>query len=141
MKRSKLMKKIYFILFLTLSLLLVSCGGSGPTTTLNVSMTDFQFSPNQYTVPAGEDITLNIVNSGAVVHNFVIMELGTEATPPFDEDDQANVYWEEVDIQPGGDFSTSFTAPSEPGEYQVICRTEGHIVSGMIGKLVVVPGE
>lgn len=134
-------KRYILITGVILGLMLTSCGGSGPTTTINVIMTDFQFTPNQFTVPAGENITLNIVNSGAVVHNFIIMELGTEATPPFDDEDQANVYWEEIDIQPGGEFETSFTAPSEPGEYQVVCRTEGHIVSGMIGKLVVVAGE
>jgi uncharacterized cupredoxin-like copper-binding protein len=95
-------------------------------------MIDFQFTPNEFTVPAGQEITLNIVNSGAVVHNFIIMKLGIDTGQAFDDEDQANVYWEEVDIQPGGDFSTTFTAPTEPGEYQVVCRTEGHITSGMI---------
>jgi uncharacterized cupredoxin-like copper-binding protein len=43
-----------------------------------------------------------------------------------------------VELPPGADAETSFTAPSEPGEYEVICRTEGHIVSGMTAKLTVV---
>ena len=135
------MKKTLFLAAVLLSLVLTSCGGAGPTTTLNVSMIDFQFTPNEFTVPAGQEITLNIVNSGAVVHNFIIMKLGVDAGQAFDDEDQANVYWEEIDIQPGGDISTTFTAPTEPGEYQVVCRTEGHILSGMIGKLIVVAGE
>ena len=124
-----------------LSLMLVSCGGGGASTTINVTMTDFQFQPNQFTVPAGQEITFNSTNNGAVVHNFVIMKLGTTAGDMFDEDDEANVYWEEVDIQPGGDVSRTFTAPTEPGEYAVVCITEGHIASGMVGKLIVVAGE
>ena len=135
------MKRTLIIMAVLLSLMLVSCGGAGPSTTINVTLTDFQFAPNQFTVPAGQEITLNVVNTGAVVHNFVIMKLGTTAGDAFDDDDEANVYWEEVDIQPGGDISTTFTAPTEPGEYQVVCRTEGHIASGMVGKLIVVAGE
>lgn len=134
------MKKNVFVLFvlLSLSVALTACGNSGPSTTINVTMTDFQFSPNKFTVPAGQEITVIASNSGAVVHNFVIMKLGQTAGDKFDDDDLPNVFWE-VEIQPGGSTTTTFTAPSEPGEYQVVCRTPGHITSGMIANLVVVP--
>ena len=135
------MKRIQCLLIALLALALASCGAAGPTTTINVTMTDFLFTPNSFTVPAGQEITLNVTNTGAVVHNFIIMKLGTTAGATYEDDDDANVYWEERDIQPGGDFSVTFTAPTEPGEYQVVCRTEGHIASGMVGKLVVVAGE
>lgn len=134
------MKRTLFILSMLLSVVLVSCGTSGPTTTIDVTMTDFQFQPNQFTIPAGQEITFNSRNNGAVVHNFVIMDLGTTAGDFFDEEDVPHVFWE-VEIQPGGSTNTSFTAPTEPGEYQVVCRTEGHIASGMTAKLTVVPGE
>ena len=135
------MRRITIMVTMLCSLMLVSCGGAGgPTTDLDVTMTDFQFQPNQYTVPAGQEITLNSANNGAVVHNFVIMKLGTSAGAMFDEEDVPNVYWE-VELQPGGTTTTSFTAPTEPGEYEVVCRTEGHIASGMTGKLTVVPPE
>lgn len=135
------MKRVLFFLVVLAAMGLTSCGGGGATTTINVTLIDFQFTPNQFTVPAGQEITINVVNTGAVVHNFVIMKLGTTAGPTFEEDDEANVYWQERDIPPGGDISVTFTAPAEPGEYQVICRTEGHIASGMIGKLIVVADE
>jgi plastocyanin len=136
------MKRIIIVFMaVLLSLVLTSCGGGGPTTTINVTMTDFQFTPSQFTVPAGQEITLNVTNTGAVVHNFIIMKLGTTAGATYEEDDDANVYWGEKDIQPGGDLSVTFAAPTEPGEYEVVCRTEGHIASGMVGKLVVVAGE
>jgi uncharacterized cupredoxin-like copper-binding protein len=135
------MRKISITVAILCGLMLASCGGAaGPTTDLDVTMTDFQFQPNQYTVPAGQEITLNSSNNGAVVHNFVIMKLGTSAGAMFDEEDIPNVYWE-VELQPGGTVNTSFTAPAEPGEYEVVCRTEGHIASGMTGTLTVVPAE
>ncbi len=134
------MKRWSYFLVVILALVLASCGKAGSTTTIDVLMTDFMFQPSQFIVPAGEQITVNTSNNGAVVHNFVIMKLGETAGPMFDEEDVPNVYWE-VEIQPGGSTDTSFTAPSEPGEYEVVCRTEGHIASGMIAKLVVVAGE
>ena len=134
------MKRLPYLLVVVLALLLASCGEAGPTTTIDVLMTDFMFQPSQFIVPAGEQITVNTSNNGAVVHNFVIMKLGETAGPIFDEDDLPNVYWQ-VEVQPGGSTDTSFTAPAEAGEYEVVCRTEGHIASGMVAKLVVVAGE
>ena len=134
------MKRTLIIAAVILSLVLVSCGGSGASTKINVTMTDFQFQPNQFTVPAGQEITFNSTNNGAVVHNFVIMKLGTSAGPFFDDEDVPNVFWQ-VEIQPGGSVDTSFTAPTDPGDYEVVCRTEGHIASGMTAKLTVVASE
>jgi len=134
------MKRHFIVGAVLLSLTLVSCGGGGPTTTIDVTMTDFQFQPSQFTIPAGQEITFTSSNNGAVVHNFVIMKLGATAGDFFDEEDVPNVYWE-VELIPGGTTDTSFTAPTEPGEYDVICRTEGHIASGMTAKLIVVPAE
>ena len=136
------MRKILFLLVALLSLTLSSCGGgSAPSNTIDVTLTDFAFTPNQFTIPAGQEITLNVLNNGAVVHNFIIMKLGTSAGDTFDSEDDANVFWSERDIQPGGDLSVTFTAPTEPGEYQVVCKTQGHIASGMIGTVTVVANE
>ena len=135
------MKRLSLVLVLLISLVITSCGGSGPSTSLKVTMTDFAFTPNSFTVPAGEEISLNIVNNGAVVHNFVIMKLDTSAGPAWDESDQPNVFWEERDVSSGSELSVTFTAPTEPGEYQIVCRTAGHIASGMVGKLTVVADE
>ena len=134
------MKRILIIAAVSLSLMLVSCGGGGASTKINVTMTDFQFQPNQFTVPAGQEITFDSTNNGAVVHNFVIMKLGTSAGPFFDDEDVPNIFWQ-VEIQPGSSVNTSFTAPTDPGDYEVVCRTEGHIASGMTAKLTVVAGK
>jgi uncharacterized cupredoxin-like copper-binding protein len=136
------MKKILIILTLAISLALTSCGGSSKSasTNLNVTLTDFQFSPNQYTVPAGQEISLNLSNTGAVVHNFIIMKKGQSAGSEFTDEDTPNVYWQ-VELAPGGSTKTSFTAPSEPGDYEVVCKTPGHLQAGMTAKMTVVASK
>ena len=135
------MKKILIILTLAASLVLTSCGASkSGSTKLDVTLTDFQFSPNQFTVPAGKEISLNISNTGAVVHNFVIMKKGQSAGNEFTDTDETNVYWQ-VELAPGGSAQTSFTAPSDPGDYEVVCKTPGHLQAGMTAKLTVVASQ
>jgi len=130
-----------FLLFavVALSLALSACGGGGGATTkLDVTMSDFKFSPNSFVVPAGKEITLNIKNEGAVEHEFVIMKAGTDIGEHFGDEDEANIYWE-VEVQAGQSTSVTFTAPAQAGEYQVVCGIPGHFEAGMVGKLVVQP--
>ena len=136
------MKKTLIFFALAISLALTSCGGASKSasTKLDVTLTDFQFSPNQFTVPAGQQISLNLSNNGAVVHNFIIMKKGQSAGDEFTQEDEANVYWQ-VELAPGGSTQTSFTAPSDPGDYEVVCKTPGHLQAGMTAKMTVVAGK
>ena len=130
------MKKIAFatVLVLGLSVVLTGCS-SGPS--INVTITDFAYTPNAWTVPAGASVTLKARNDGAVEHEFAIMKLGTSVTPPFGDKDEANIFWELDEIGPGTTKSATFTAPTEPGRYEVICGLAGHIENGMVGSLIV----
>lgn len=130
--------KRYFVLgalLLGLGLALAACGGGGPPTKLDVSMTDFKFDPTEYTIAAGKEITLNIENIGAAAHEFVIMKHGLTIGDKFGPEDEENIYWE-VEIEPGKSDTVTFTAPTETGEYQIICGTEGHFEKGMVGKMI-----
>ena len=131
------MKKTIYFLVILLALTLSACQSKGPSTELNVEMTDFAFTPNHFMIPAGKEITVNIAHHGSVVHEFIIMKLGTNAGDSFDEDDQPNVY-ELIKVPPGHSQSFTFTAPSEPGDYQVVCGIVGHLQSGMTATLTVV---
>jgi len=133
------MKKSLFLVavVLILSLVLTACGASGPSTNLKVDMVEFMFEPSDYSIPAGQEITLDLSNNGAVVHEFVIMKFGTNVGENFGDEDEANIYWE-AELDPGRSDTFTFTAPSEPGEYQIVCGTEGHYQAGMVGKLTVV---
>src|SRR5688500_10094986 len=134
-----MIRSIYLIL-VAMSLLLAACGEAGPTTEINLIMTDFMYQPSLFIVPARDQITVSTANNGAVVHNFVVMKLGETAGPVVEEDDMQNEYWE-VELQPGGSTDTSFPATTEPREYVDICRPERHIAAGMVAKRVVVPSE
>jgi uncharacterized cupredoxin-like copper-binding protein len=120
-----------------LSLVLAACGGGGPSTNLSVDMTEFMYNPGNFTVPAGQEITLELSNNGAVTHDFIIMNQGTEVGQDFGEEDLPNIYWK-AELEPGKSGTYTFTAPSQPGEYQVVCGFPGHYLAGMVGKLVVV---
>jgi len=132
------MKK-HLILFvvLSLSIILAACGGGGAKTDIKVTMTDFQFDPMEFTVPAGKEITVNATNEGAVEHEFVIFNYGKDAGDTFGDEDEGNIYWE-VEVLPGETATDSFIAPSEPGEYYITCGIAGHLEAGMVAKLKVV---
>jgi len=132
------MKKLILFVLLILALALAACGGGGgASTTINVTMTDFHFEPSTFTVPAGQQITVNATNNGAVMHTFVIMKYGTDVGTEFGPEDQGNVYFQ-LQVQPGEKNTQTFTAPTNPGDYQVVCDVPGHFVAGMVAKLTVV---
>ena len=133
------MKRYLLLTVFTLGFLLASsaCGASGPTTNLKVDMVEFMFEPSEYAIPAGQEITLELLNSGAVEHEFVIMKFGTSVGDDFDDEDEENIYWE-AELEPGESGTFNFTAPGEPGEYQIVCGTGGHYLAGMLGSLTVV---
>jgi uncharacterized cupredoxin-like copper-binding protein len=137
MKEHVVRKKFLLVGLILFAFWLSACGGGGPSTTIDVVMTDFHYTPDSFIIPAGQEITVNATNNGAVVHDFAIMKYGTKVTKDFTDEDKKNVYWM-IEVQPGGQTSTTFSAPSEPGEYQIVCGTPGHFISGMIGKLTVV---
>lgn len=133
MKRSLL---VFVLLFVMLAAL-TACGGSEATTNIKLDMVEFTFTPAEFTVPAGREVTITVANNGAVLHEFVIFNLGMDAGGKFGDEDEANIYWE-VEVLPGETTTTTFVAPSEPGEYYVTCGIEGHLEAGMSGKLFVV---
>ncbi len=131
------MKKSFtgMVLVLALSLILTACGPQKAT--LNVTATDKGYDSISYTVPAGAEVTLNMTNNGAVEHEYAILKLGQHVTPPFGDKDEDKIFWELDGVDVGETKSDTFTAPTEPGEYDVICGIPGHIELGMIAKLIV----
>jgi len=130
------MKKIFLVL-IVLSLSLSACGKGGANTKLNITMKEFAYDPMDNQVKAGADITLKIKNEGAVIHEYVIMKEGLSAGNEFGPEDEENIYWE-VEVEPGESKTVTFTAPSNPGYYEIVCGTEGHLAAGMRGILTVV---
>ncbi len=131
-----MLKKRYFLFSLAL-VFLSACQSSGPSTRLTVELNDFSITPTQLSVPAGSEIQIKVANKGTVEHNFYIMQYGVDVGDMFDEEDIANAYWD-VDVQPDVSVDLSFTAPDQPGTYQIVCGMPGHLQAGMVGTLEVV---
>ncbi|MEX1126291.1 MAG: cupredoxin domain-containing protein [Acidimicrobiia bacterium] len=126
-----------------LSILSAACGDSA-STDLKVTTTDFQFSPNSWTVPAGEEISIDITNDGSVLHEWVLLQSGvtidSEADLPETEEELlADFVYVEDEVDAGATKTLTFTAP-EAGTYQIICAIETHFDAGMEGELTVVAG-
>ena len=129
------MKTITLFVIAILVLQLAAC--NAPPTTLDVTMSDYKYTPNTFTVPAGKEVTLNLKNDGFVSHMFIIFKLGTDAGERFGPEDEENIYWK-FEVLPGKSAAAKFTAPSEPGEYYVTCGLGGHHEVGMVGKVIVI---
>lgn len=126
---------LFIILFLS-TFLLAACGGGGESTTLKVDMVEFMFEPKTFTVPAGQEITLELVNKGVIEHNFVILKKDVTAEGSFDHNANLESILFEARLDPGKSGVFTFTI-DEAGEYQVICSIPGHLAAGMAGKLIV----
>ncbi len=132
------MKKQLFLFVVVLSLVLTlsACGG-GNKAKINVELTDTGYTPGDFTVPAGAEVTLVAKNTGLLEHEFAIMEKGYTVEPPFGDKDESHIIWELDGVASDTTKTGTFTAPTEPGVYEVICGQQGHIEKGMLGSLTV----
>jgi uncharacterized cupredoxin-like copper-binding protein len=133
------MKKLFaaFGLIIILSMVLAACGSgssSGGANTLNITMSDFAFSPSSWNVTAGSSVTVNLKNTGAVQHTWTVMS--TAVSGSYTDADKANILFDSGLIDAGTSKTVTFTAPAA-GTYQVICTQPGHFGNGMVGQMTV----
>ena len=131
------MKKAMLVATVVAVLAIPACGdddagNGGDGTDIAATATNFAFSPDLWTVAAGDEVTLTLTNSADEEHEWVIMTTPIASEAEFTED---AVYWE-MEAGAGEVASDTFTAPAA-GTYQIICALEGHFDSGMTGELVV----
>ena len=121
-------KSVVTTLLMAASILgLVACaGGTGTSNTVDVTTTDFKYDPMTWTVAAGKPVTVNITNHGATKHEWVLVKQGAEVTLPFNDDDESKVVWE-IEADAGKTNTGTFTAPSEPGTYTIVCGIPAHL--------------
>ena len=89
----------------------------GQIKTINVTGTEFAYSPSSLDLQAGETVRLNFENAGNLPHDLVI-----EGT---------NIRTEIINR---GTTSIEFTAPAT-GTYTYYCSVPGHREQGMFGDL------
>jgi len=109
-------------------------------TTIEAKTLDtFVFEPNAWEVPAGSLVDVKLDNAeGTMEHSW---ELLTKDTTPekaitLTEADTANILFS-LKAPAGQQASGTFTAPTEPGDYVVVCIIPGHAAGGMTGTLTV----
>ncbi len=133
------MKKVSLLIVVAMlaTLALAACAGSGGGggATLDVTLNEFSFTPNSWTVNAGQQVTVNLKNAGTVTHDFTIMK--TPISGSFTDADKANEIWASPMVAAGQSQTATFTAPTTPGTYQVVCTESGHFEAGMQGTLTV----
>ena len=131
------MKKLFTLttLLALLSFLLSACGGSSGGSSLDITMTEYKYAPAAWTVPAGKAVTLNLKNTGSVVHTWTLVS--KPVTDMSATLDKANVLFDSGDVAAGASKTVTFTAPTTPGTYQVICTDIGHFELVMTGQLTV----
>jgi plastocyanin len=103
---------------------------SGPTGTpgpgeLSITMHDNRFDPNELTLTAGADVTIQLSNEGAAVHNVHVAGADGSYPETFCTAGGPNPCSDPTRI-PGGDSGTlTFTVPDTPGE-QLAFRCDFH---------------
>ena len=90
--------------------------GSGLSRELDITLSEFSIE-GELSAPSG-DVTLNIVNGGAIEHNLAVRELGIQSR---------NMQSRGVDTLELGTL--------EPGTYELYCTIAGHEASGMVADL------
>lgn len=133
-------KLVTFFLAFVLILMLTACGGGGggaSKTTLVITATESGYDSPTYTIPAGAQVDFTFKNTGNLEHNFDIIKLGQHVASPFTDTDKDKIFWSLNSVGAQQSKTATFTAPTAPGEYDIICSVPGHIEMGMIAKLVV----
>lgn len=121
-------------LLAVLALTLAACGGGDDgggggeaTTSVAVTGTDsLAFEPTDFTVPAGEEVTVELTAEAGVEHDFVVEDVGGEDV--------------EVAHAEAGETASGTITIDEAGSYTFYCAVPGHREAGMEGTLEVVEG-
>lgn len=151
------MRKLLFVLFFLVAILLTACGSSAessavadlPTAEFEIVATDIAYDTNQLEVMTGQPIKVTFRNEGALEHDFSIMKLplsGDVMSTQMEgemagHDDDMHAMAEEPEVHVaasmnGGSNVLQFT-PAEPGTYEYYCTVAGHKEAGMVGTLTV----
>ena len=114
------------VLALTLgtALLAAACGGgssairitpAGAGATLDITVGDNFYRPDEFRVQAGQRVTLKVKNEGQAVHTVRLA--GPDGRYETDDDTQIDPPM----IKPGETVALAWTAPTEPGTYNFRC--------------------
>ena len=112
-----------------------ACGDDDePSTSIDATASEFEFEPDAWTAPVGEELTVTFENGGSVDHEWVVIKRGQDLESEADFAEDKVLF--EVEASPGKSTTQRFTV-DDAGTYQVICAIASHFDAGMEGTLTV----
>jgi len=133
----------FIVLGSMLSFAVAACGGGGNDdeggTAIEVRGSEYKFSPNEITIPAGQTVTLRLKNVGKTEHDLEVQGLRVEM---MGEEDHSGGHEGAapgavgMHTEKGKSASMTFMA-EQKGTYEFWCTISGHKEQGMVGKLTV----
>lgn len=139
-----MLRKIFFTFIL--AIFLTACGAAAPTKAsadITIEATDFAYTPSTFTVPAGQPVTITLVNLGKVEHDFVIEKIEVKDVTASDSGMAEHHQMSDMPdyalhfFAKAGDRATLQFTALETGTYEIFCSIQGHKEAGMIGQLIV----
>ena len=105
------------------------------STSIEATGSEFEFEPDSWTVPEGEEFTIAFENGGSLEHEWAVINRGQDIESEADFTEDKVLF--EVEAIPAGESTTETFTVDEAGTYQVICAIETHFDAGMEGTLTV----
>ena len=139
-----MLRKTFCVFVLTIFITGCAVASQTAVTEMTVDATDFAYSPESITVPAGQPVTLRLNNSGAVEHDFVIDKISvsdveaSETGPAMHHQMGEMPDYDLHFYAKAGESAVLKFTPLEPGTYEIYCTIEGHREAGMRGTLIVI---
>lgn len=109
--------------------------------TVEVSLTEFAFTPSTLTFTSGKPYKLIIKNDGEAKHYFVsdqfFRAIATRKVQGSDGEIKAP-YFSALELFPGKELELYFV-PVKKGTYSdLLCTIKGHAEEGMVGEIIII---
>jgi uncharacterized cupredoxin-like copper-binding protein len=128
------------------ALTLAACGNDDTldtVTDVSITATDgLRFEPDEFAVPAGQEVTVTFASEPGVEHDLIIEGVGTAGDEGHGDGDDHAMDDDDLHVahaNAGETVTATFTV-DEAGTYQVYCSVPGHRQAGMEATLTVVDG-
>lgn len=120
---------------------LVSAADWDAAEKMTIELSEFAFSPKDFTLEAGKPYILTVVTVGDVKHEFTASEFFP--TIAFRKAEDASGEFKsttphEIEVFPGKSIDI-YLIPTEAGTFDLKCEIEGHLEAGMFGTITVTP--
>ena len=120
---------------------LVSAADWDAAEKMTIELSEFAFSPKDFTLEAGKPYILTVVTVGDVKHEFTASEFFPTIAFRKAQDESGefkSTSPHEIEVFPGKQIDI-YLIPTEAGTYDLKCEIEGHFEAGMFGTITVTP--